>query len=179
MGEVHALSRAKTGDEHERVANFVHGSLLQNITLADRKAGILFTLVSAALLFLFTRVPEVIFSAAGGLWLVVVTLLVLAASLAFSVIFPRQRRHSENVLFWGGVADWPDRNAYIQAVASMESERITQAKLEYCYDLARICRRKFRLLRYAMMATAIGLVLFLVSLVTAAELGGSMSVGLH
>ncbi len=178
-GELHVLTRAKTGYEHERVADFVHGSLLQNVTLADRKAGILFTLVSAALLFLFTRMPGVLSSAAGVLWLVVVALLVLAASLAFSVIFPRQRRHSENMLFWGGVADWPNQKAYIQAVANMESECITEAKLEYCYNLARICKRKFWLLRCAMMATAVGLVLFLVSLVMRPELGGSMSVGLY
>lgn len=172
-GELHALRRAEPGGEHERVADFVHGSLLQNVTLADRKAGILFTLVSAALLFLFTRVPGSLASPAGALWMVVVVLLIAAAALAFTVIFPRKRRRAESVLFWGGVAEWPDAEAYIGAVSGMERERIARAKLEYCYDLAHICTRKFWLLRCAMMATAVGLVLFLVSLVIGSPLGSA------
>jgi hypothetical protein len=102
--------------EQERVGDFVHSSLMQNITLADRKAGILFTLVSAALLFLFTRVPEAMASPAAVLWMLVVVLLVTGAACAFLVVFPRIRHSAvSSVLFWGEVARLPDRDAYVAA----------------------------------------------------------------
>lgn len=150
--------------EQERVGDFVHGSLMQNITLADRKAGILFTLVSAALLFLFTRVPQTLDGTTGALWLAVVVLLVAGAGSAFLVVFPRIRRSGPGVLFWGAVAAQPDRHAYIAEVCRQEPAALARGKLGYCYDLARICARKFHMLRLAMMCSAAGLVLFLVAL---------------
>lgn len=161
---------AREGDEptpdaaQERLAEFMHGALVQNIVLADRKAGILFTLVSAALLFLFTRVPPALTTWRGGLWLVVVLSLVLAAVCAFIVIFPRTRRRTDDVMFWGAVAGHASHDAYLRAVCSRDRVTLARGKLAYCYDLACICAAKFRLLRAAMIAAALGLVLFLVVL---------------
>jgi len=148
----------------ERVADFVHAAMVQNITLADRKAGILFTLVSAALLFLFTRSPGAFDSLAGILWLIVVVCLVGAAACAFVVIFPRVRRGSDNLLFWGDIARLRDSEAYLKAVCGRDATTLARGKLAYCHDLACICARKFRLLRAAMVFAAAGLVLFLVLL---------------
>ena len=153
------------------VADFMHGPLVQTIVMADRKAGILFTLVSAALLFLFTRMPTPLWSGEGAAWSAVVLLLVAAASSAFLVIFPRIRRR-DNVYFWGSVAEHDSPDAFIAAVNNHDSADLARAKMVYCYDLACICRRKFRLLKIAMLATAAGLVLFLVFTALALPLGG-------
>lgn len=164
--------------EQERVGDFVHTSLMQNITLADRKAGILFTLVSAALLFLFTRLPNDFASATGALWLLVVVLLVTGAACAFLVVFPRFRRSADSangtssVLFWGEVARQPDTQAYIAEVCRRDPAELARGKLGYCYDLACICARKFRLLRIAMGCSAAGLLLFLVALAVGLPAGG-------
>jgi len=152
------------------VADFMHGPLVQTIVMADRKAGILFTLVSAALLFLFTRMPTPLWSGQGAAWSVVVVLLIAAAASAFLVIFPRIRRR-DNVYFWGSVAEHDSPDAFIAKVNRQESADLARAKMVYCYDLACICRRKFRLLKIAMLATAAGLVLFLVFTALALPLG--------
>ena len=145
---------------HVGVADFMHGPLVQTIVMADRKAGILFTLVSAALLFLFTRMPVPLWSGRGAAWGAVVGLLVAAAVCAFLVIFPRIRRR-DNVYFWASVAGHADADAFVATVAEEAPDDLARAKLVYCYDLACICRRKFRLLKIAMLATAAGLLLFL------------------
>ncbi len=147
-----------------RVPDFLHGPLIQTVVMADRKAGILFTLVSAALLFLFTRVPGALTSVAGVLWLLVVANLVTAAACAFAVIFPRVTASKPDILFWGGIAQYADAAQYRDALARTGEAELAAAKARYCYDLACICARKFRLLKAAMLAAAIGLVLFLVAL---------------
>lgn len=148
----------------ERIADFVHGATMQNIVLADRKAGILFTLVSAALLFLFTRTPAAFDRPVPVLWLIVVACLVVAAACAFVVIFPRLRRGSGDLLFWGDIARYDSADGYMAAVCRRDASTLARGKLTYCHDLACICARKFRLLRIAMIFAATGLVMFLVLL---------------
>lgn len=149
------------GPAQDRLADFVHASLIQNIVMADRKAGILFTLVSAALLFLFTRVPGALSDPSGALWALVVAVLVLSAACAFSAIFPRIRNQGDSLLFWGAMARHKDRDSYIDEVCGQSYDGIARRKLGYCHDLACICARKYRLLRIAMVCAALGLVLFL------------------
>ena len=146
------------------VADFLHGPLIQTIVMADRKAGILFTLVTAALLYLLTRPPVFAVAWIASLWCAVIAALVLAAICAFAVIFPRIGQSSRDVFFWGGIARYPDAESYRAAVADLDGARLQAEKLAYCYNLARICARKFQYLRIAMIATAVGLVLFIVML---------------
>ena len=95
---VQAVGAKGLSAEHEKFADFLHGAIMQNINLADRKAGIIFTLVSAATLFLFRQAPDMIVglqagpSVRGVLWWLIVVLLIGAAVSAFFVIFPRIRR---------------------------------------------------------------------------------------
>ncbi len=55
---MHGQERPALGAHHERLADFLNGAIIQNINLADRKAGIIFTLVVAAGLFLLQRAPR-------------------------------------------------------------------------------------------------------------------------
>jgi hypothetical protein len=161
----------------ERALDFLHASALQHVVLADRKAGILFTLLSAALLYLFTRMPVSVWppSPAAGLWLAVVVLLVAASALAFLVILPQVRRSGpEAVLFWGAVAEHAGPQAYLAAVCARSPAELARAKAAHCYQLSRICARKFRLLRWALIAAAAGLVLFLVTLAVGVSAGGPL-----
>lgn len=174
-----AAARAEMGagptasaDLGSRVADFLHGPLIQTIVMADRKAGILFTLVSAALLYLVTRVPAAPMTWQGGLWLAVVVALVVSAVCAFAVIFPRVHAQRTDILFWAGIARFPDAKSYHDAITRTDEAGLNAAKVRYCYDLARICDRKFRLLKVAMMAAAAGLILFLLELALVLPAGG-------
>jgi len=147
----------------ERVADFVHGALLQHIVMADRKAGILFTILSAALLFMVTRIPAAPLAWPGLMWVGVTAVLVAAAAGAFAVVLPRTSARG-TFLYWGTIAGYPDRDSFVTAVCRHDGDALARAKLAYCHDLARVCAHKFRLLRLTMAIAAAGLVLFLVNL---------------
>lgn len=151
----------------ERALDFMHASALQHVVLADRKAGILFTLLSGALLFLFTRVPDSGWpiGLAATLWLVVVGFLLSASVLAFLVVLPRLRSGpGSDPLFWGSVAKHAQPEDYVTAICETDAATLARAKAIHGYQLSCICARKFRLLRAALLCAAAGLVLFLVAL---------------
>lgn len=154
----------------ERALDFVHASALQHVVMADRKAGIVFTLLSAALLFLFTRMPVFAWppDAEAALWLVTVALLVSATALAFLVVLPRVRgATTPGVLFWGAIARHRNSAAFVEALCANEASQLGRGKAAYCYELSRICQRKFQLLQLALVMAAAGLMLFLVLLAVA------------
>ena len=163
----------------ERALDFLHASALQHVVLADRKAGILFTLLSAALLFLFTRVPQVLWPLgwAAGVWVVTVLLLLAASVLAFLVVLPRGPGQSAaDLLFWGSVARYHTPKDYLAAICAAEPARLARDKAVHCHALSRICARKFRLLRWALLLAGPGLVLFLAALALALGLPPGPSV---
>lgn len=169
--DAQAAARAGAGPVpdvgQERALDFVHQSALQHVVLADRKAGILFTLLSAALLYLFSSVPAFAWppSPTAALWLLVVVLLVLATALAFLVILPRVRPGgTRDVLFWGAIARHETPEAYLEAVCGRSAAELARAKAVYCHQLSQICQRKFRLMRWSLLLAGAGLILFLVAL---------------
>jgi hypothetical protein len=165
---MHGQEQPALGAHHERLADFLNGSIIQNINLADRKAGIIFTLVVAAGLFLLQRAPEAIGALAAGpepramLWALIMLVLVGAAASAFAVIFPRIRRQPGGILFWGDITGYAQGRDYLARVAQERAEELARIKLSYCHDLSGICAAKFRMLRVSMTLAAAGLVLFLV-----------------
>jgi len=169
-GERPADQGAVPDAAQERALDFVHQAALQHVVMADRKAGILFTLLSAALLFLFTRMPDWggPVTAATALWLAATALLIAAATLAFLVVLPRVRSDgAPGVLFWGAIARHAGPDAYLRSVCGQTPAEIGRGKARYCYELSCICARKFRLLRVALLLGAAGMVLFLVMLAAA------------
>ena len=159
----------------ERALDFLHASALQHVVLADRKAGILFTLLSGALLFLFTRVPDTVWPIGwvASTWLIVVGLLLSASVLAFLVVLPRLRhRPGSDPLFWGAVARHTQPEHYLAEICATDAVALARAKAIHGYQLSCICARKFRLLRAALLCAAAGLLLFLAALAVGLPPGG-------
>ncbi len=161
----HALRRREPSwADLEGFADFLHVSLNHNIALADRKAGILFTLVSAALFYLLESRPTSLgLTTLSGdllLWVLMVTLLLVAAGSALAVVFPRIRYGGSKLLFWGHVGKINDADDWIGALYKASGERLIAAKLKHCHVLSRIARDKFRMLRLAMMSGMLGLLCF-------------------
>jgi hypothetical protein len=104
-------------------------------------------------------------SLTARLWLAVVLLLVTASTLAFLVILPRVRGPgARGVLFWGAIARHDSPQAYLQAICAETPAELARGKAVYCHQLAQICAYKFRLMRWALLCSGAGLVLFLVAL---------------
>lgn len=148
----------------EGFADFLHVSLNHNITLADRKAGILFTIVSAALFYLLeSRPPGLDLTTLSKellLWAFMMALLLIAAGSAVAVVFPRIRYGGSSLLFWGRIGRITDPEEWIGVLHKVSGQRLIAAKLRHCHVLSRIARDKFRMLQVAMVSGITGLLCF-------------------
>ena len=151
-------------DDRQSLSEFLHAALNHNLALADRKAGILFTLVSGATLYILqsrSGWPSGHFvSIAGLLWMTMLVSFVVSAGSAFVVIFPRLYRGPNNFLFWGAIGKVERPTEWLDDLSRMKSDDLLVARFHTCHALSRICIVKFRLLRIGLIASLVGLICF-------------------
>lgn len=156
------------GQAEADFAAFHESYVRHYIALADTKAGVIFTLTAGVLGYLI-NVDEVrtallapafskVFVFSG------LALLVLgaAATLSFLVIAPRLSSASnEGLVFFGAVAARERADEYLQDIAASSQEDLAKARLRHCYDISKICSRKYGLLKKAIWLTPVSLLLAL------------------
>ena len=76
--------------------------------------------------------------------------LTIAAIFAFATIVPRLTSSGDGVVFFGAVAARSSAREYRTAVIMLSEGELADARLVHCYDLARVCQRKYDALRRAM-----------------------------
>jgi hypothetical protein len=88
-----------------------------------------------------------------------VAMIALAASvlLALIVVVPRTSGSRRGFLFWEAVAEYESGRQYSDDLRLLSAATLTQVKAEHCFDLARVCRRKYGILRAAIWSGAVGL----------------------
>lgn len=153
------------GDQ-QSLSEFLHIALNHNLALADRKAGILFTLVSGITLYLLESrsgwPSGHIVSIAGLLWVTMLISFVISAGSAFVVIFPRLHRGPNDFLFWGTIGKVKTPIEWLDDLSRTKLDDLLLARFYHCHALSRICLVKFRLLRIGLIASLIGLLCFAV-----------------
>jgi hypothetical protein len=154
-------------------ATDTHAHLRDTITLADQKAGFLFGIVTAILAYLHTsgatqRLLQNVRGAQGGLSdaLVGVALLGLVAGAvtALLVVIPRAPRPSKGIAASCAISSFPSAQEYVDLVLHSDPSALARAKLEYCWILAQISRRKYRFVNLALRCSFAGLVASIVYL---------------
>lgn len=141
---------------HTEFASFEESYIARYIALADTKAGFVFTGASAVLVYLFNKddVRSVAlhpaWTPACGLLGIALFFLTVAGLFAFSTIAPRLAASGDGVVFYGAVAAHPSARGYRSAVAKLSEAELSDARLIHCYDLAKVCQRKYDALRRSM-----------------------------
>jgi len=148
----------------ERFAESVHQYVREYIRLADQKAAFLFTGATALLAFLYKNdgsarwlKPIMQWNILDTITFLAMTGLALGVLLALLVVTPRTSGSRRGYLFWEAIAEYDSARQYADEVMQLTSATLVQVKAEHCFDLARVCRSKYRMLRAAMWAGAIGL----------------------
>jgi|Laugresu1bdmlbsd_1035121.scaffolds.fasta_scaffold03129_2 hypothetical protein len=138
------------------------------IALADTKAGVIFTLTAGVLGYLINidEVRAALLAPAFSKVFVFSGLALLflgaAATLSFLVIAPRLSSASnEGLVFFGAVAARERADQYLQNIAASSEEDLTKARISHCYDVSKICSRKYGLLKKAIWLTPVSLILAL------------------
>lgn len=141
---------------HAEFAGFEEGYIRNYISLADTKAAWTFTLVAGVLAYLFSKDttrtallnPE--WPASYGVLVAAVILLVGSGLFSFLVVAPRLSTPSgEGVVFFESVAKKPSAQAYLAEVVASDAGALTEARLKHCYDVSRVCSRKYAALKTA------------------------------
>lgn len=155
-------------------AESVHKYILEHIQLADTKAAFMSTVAAALMAFLDRSTDSVNYFLMSPLrwtlrgWLAFFSTLLLTTTIvaALGVVVPRRKGGRQGLIFWEAVADQPTGAAYSQVVMGCNAEDLVREKLDHCYTLAHICRRKYRWLDAAVRIGAAGLVCTMIFLAT-------------
>lgn len=145
-------------------ASETHEYIREYIRLADQKATFFFTGGTALLAFLYKN-------GISGMWLkplmtwnvldviafISMASLSIAAFLSLLVIIPRTPGSRRGYIFWEAIAEYDNSRQYADQLSTLTAPTLFQAKAEHCYDLACVCRRKYKVLRWALRIGAAGL----------------------
>jgi len=143
-------------DYHGTFAEFHEGYVRAYIALADTKAAWTFAVSSGVLAYLLgsdnsralllnpSWTPQFVIGATAVLFLS------LSSVCSFLVIAPRLSVPSgDGVVFFGHVAARPTAAKFVSDIAKLKFGDIIEARLRHAYDVAKICDRKYGLLRKA------------------------------
>jgi len=159
-------SPAGPGDAEarERFAEATHQYVREYIRLADQKASFLFTGGTALLAFLYNSEvsakwlkPVMQWNILDTVAFVAMTALALGVLLALLVVIPRTSGSRRGFLFWEAIAEYDSGRQYSDDLRLLSAATLSQVKAEHCFDLARVCRKKYRVLRAAIWTGAVGL----------------------
>lgn len=145
-------------------ASFTHQYVRDYINLADQKATFFFTGATALLAFLYSRnvsarwlKPLMTWNILDTTTFVAMAALAGAAFLALLVVIPRTPGSRRGFLFWEAVAEYETGRQYADELWLLSPPSLFQVKAEHCFELAKVCRRKYRMLRCALWTGAVGL----------------------
>lgn len=149
---------------HAEFASFHEDYVRHYIELADAKAGVCFGLMSAVLGYLVSqdKVQAIIISPAWtaqfGIVLSSVLFLIAATGCAFAVIAPRLSSVTgEGIVFFGAVAKRKSGDDYIREITACSESEMTAIRLKHCFDVSKVCARKYGFLKAAIWLTLPGL----------------------
>ena len=144
--------------------SFAHQYIRNYINVADQKATFFFTGATALLAFLYNKnvsarwlKPVMQWNILDTIAFVAMAALAVGAFLALLVVIPRTPGSRRGFLFWEAIAEYETGRQYSDDLWLLSGPSLVQVKAEHCYDLAVVCRRKYRMLRSALWTGAVGL----------------------
>lgn len=164
QGEVTPAPHLPLEDYHSVFSEFHEGYVSRYIQLADTKASWLFALVSALIVFLVTSdyFETIDLFAVENCFLTVLLsltfgMLIISAIFAFLVIAPNLRSPSgEGLVFFGSVAKHENSAAYVSKVSGLSEQEMANLRLQHCYDLSKVCSKKYNRLKVSIWLGSIG-----------------------
>lgn len=143
-------------EHHANFAGFQEEYVRNYISLADTKAAWTFTIASGILVYLIgTDKIKGALLAPSLSWhyaslITSVLLLVVSAFFSFRVVAPRlDSKSGEGIVFFGSVAAKDDAASYVSEVAAHDPAEITEARLNHCFDVSKVCQGKYASLKKA------------------------------
>jgi hypothetical protein len=145
-------------------ASDIHKYIREQIALADQKAVFLFAASGSMLAYLHSKNMARSWLKDPRQWqstdaiaCVAVLGLTIGAIAAVVTVLPRFKGASRGIVFWKSIALFETKTEYANHVLTAESTTLTSAKLEHCFELAQVCKRKYRAVGLGLWGGGIGL----------------------
>jgi pycsar effector protein len=150
--------------EQSSFVQYVHDYICDFIKFADQKAAFIFAGASAFLALVYNQGGRAIWHMALGAWRtrewlagVAIVLTVASAVLAILAVAPRLKGARRGVIYWSSISGYSDAAEYRAALANLDLRGVTDEISRHCYELSRITKRKYELLKWAMWTGMAGL----------------------
>ena len=147
-----------------RFVDGIHEYIRDNIRLADQKATFFFTGATALLAFLYKNDVSSHWLKSPVDWrlldtvaFVAMVALAVGALLALTVVIPRTPGSRRGFIFWEAIAECGPGRQYADDLSTLSPATLFQMKADHCFDLAKVCRAKYKWLRAALWVCAVGL----------------------
>jgi hypothetical protein len=159
----------ETQDPHHEFGKLEHEYLNKYIEAADRKAGVTLALTTAVMVYFIDKdnglrwleLKNLDWSCAAAF--ASLSALIFSAFLCFMIVWPRLGGDQSNLIFFRGVKSRSDAYAYAREVLGKSQAELREIRLKHCYDLAKVCSKKFDLLNRSMAIAVLGVVLFFIT----------------
>ncbi len=159
------LATEREVEAKARFTDLAHQYIREYIAHADRKATFFFTGATALLAFLYNKnlsakwlKPVMTWNILDVLTFVTMAALAIGSFLALLVVIPRRGGSRRGFLFWEAIAEYDTGRTYSDDLSRLSTATLVQVKAEHCFDLAKICRTKYSLLRWSLWIGAVGLI---------------------
>ncbi len=148
-----------------RFAAETQSYIVDHIRLADEKAAFFFAASSAILYLLFNSMqkhlasPLAAWALSDVVGILAMTILGIACLTGLGVVTPRLGRVGTDLIFFRAIAQFGSRESYVKETMAISNAELIGEKLGHCYDLAKVCDRKYRALAWELRTLFFGLVL--------------------
>lgn len=172
LPDVERVKAVAVTPAHADFATSEQSYISHYIGLADTKAAWAFTIASGAIAYLIskdgvhTQLTAPAFTPAFVILVSPILLLSVSAGCSFLAIVPRHWTSGEGLVSYSNVAQHRNAASYVSNVARKSSGELTELRLAHCFDIARVCARKYGYLRKAMWLGVAGLAAAVVPLIT-------------
>lgn len=157
-----ALNKTALDDSHKYGA-LVHSYIREYISAADRKASFVFTIGAALLVYLYEKGIVVSWLKSPNTWalgeilaFIAISGLSISCLLAVAVVFPKLKGSRRGFIFWESIAEFESASSFSDAAQQLSGPSLTNELLKHVYEIAHVCKEKYRILNWSLRIGAIG-----------------------
>ncbi|KOO43082.1 hypothetical protein [Priestia koreensis] len=131
------------------------------IKLADQKASVLLTVNIALIGFIFNflKKSDLNINIINKVFIIlgVISLIISGSIIILKIIWPRYNLDANHYMSWAGISAHSNEDIYIDKVVNKEFTDFVQDMLKQNFDLAIVCKAKYKFLKISTWFFIIGL----------------------
>lgn len=158
-----SVSNKTALDNTHKYGALVHSYIREYISAADRKASFVFTIGAALLVYLYEKGIVVSWLKNPNTWVsgeilafIAISGLSVSCMLAVAVVFPKLKGSRRGFIFWESIAEFETASSFSDAAQQLRGPSLTNELLKHVYEIAHVCKEKYRILNWSLRIGAIG-----------------------